>query len=120
MNLKILLTKDYKKAYDDVTKYRYSKPLASYNYIKRLGNLETLYKPGTLTGAKETKQYEITAGDTALTTPVGTDNWRPTEEYNIIVKNNTLVLAKCNSDGTYNESLKKTRHLVGVKPNVYN
>ena len=111
-----LLTKDYKKSYNDTLQsIRYSKPLASYNYIKRLGNLETLYKSsGTLTGAKETKQYEITAGDTALTIPVGTDNWRPTEEYNIIVKNNTLVLAKCNSDGTYNESLKKTRHLVGV------
>lgn len=112
-----LITKEYKRSYNDVERdnYRYSKTLLGFNYIKHLGNLETFYKPtGTLTGAKETKQYEVTIADTELTIPVGTDNWRPTEEYNIIVKGNMLVLAKCNDDGTYNESLKKTRHLVGV------
>ena len=112
-----LITKKYKQSYADAERnnLRYSKPLLGFNYIKHLGNLDTFYKPvGTLTGAKETKQYEVTIADTPLTIPVGTDNWRPTEEYNIIVKGNMLVLAKCNDDGTYNESLKKTRHLVGV------
>lgn len=111
-----LITKEYKQAYQDSVKnLRYSKPLVGYNYIKSFGNLETFYKSsGILTGAKETKQYEITQGDTELTIPVGKNNWRPTEEYNIIIDNNTLVLAKCNSDGTYNKSLKKTRHLVGI------
>lgn len=113
-----LITKKYLDPFYDVESeegLRYSKTLKGFNYIKRFGNLETFYKPsGILTGAKETKQYEITQGDTELTIPVGKNNWRPTEEYNIIIKNNTLVLVKCNSDGTYNESLKKTRHLVGV------
>jgi hypothetical protein len=112
-----LLTKNYKKSYDDtIQNIRYAKPLAGYNHIKNSGNLETFYKPsGTLTGAKETKQYEITIPDTALTIPVGKNNWRPEEEYNVIVKGNVTVLAKCNNDGTYNESVKKTRHLVGVE-----
>ena len=117
-----LITKEYKQSYQDSVKnLRYSKPLVGYNYIKRFGNLETFYKSsGILTGAKETKQYEITQGDTELTIPIGKNNWRPTEEYNIIIDNNTLVLVKRNSDGTYNKSLKKTRHLVGVNPNIYN
>ena len=111
-----LLTKKYKVSYKDSEKdIRYSKMLRGFNYIKKLGNLCTLYKPsGQLTGARETKQYEITIADTALTIPVGKDNWRPTEEYNIIEKHSLTVLAKCNSDGTYNESYKKTRHMIGV------
>ena len=112
-----LLTKNYKVSFKDaVRSVRYSRMMRGFNYIKESGNLCTLYKPsGQLTGARETKQYEITIGDTELTIPVGKDNWRPTEEYNIIEKHSLTVLAKCNSDGTYNESYKKTRHMIGVE-----
>ena len=113
-----LLTKTYKVAYEDAVKdnVRYSKMLRGFNYIKKLGNLCNLYKPsGQLTGAEETKQYEITIGDTELTIPVGKNNWRPVEDYSIIECKGLTLLAKCNDDGTYNESYKKTRHMIGVE-----
>ena len=115
-----LLTKEYKKSYKDAVKNQsYSKMVEGYNHIKIKNNLHTFYRPsGELTSAREEKQYEITIADTPLTIPVGTDNWRPVEEYNVIVKGNMLVLAKCNNNGTYNESHKNTRHLLGVNQTI--